>query len=171
MIALRLATKADLPLLRHWDEQPHVKAASGSDASDDHDWLAEWFPPLKGWLEMLIAEADGRPIGVVQIIDPAEDETHYWGKVEKGLRALDIWLGQPSDMGKGHGSEIMRQVLARCFADTAVKAVLLDPLAENARAHVFYERLGFHPIERRVFGDDDCVVYRLDRHNAKLRAS
>ncbi len=120
---------------------------------------------------MLIAELDGRPIGVVQIIDPAADETHYWGTVESHLRALDIWLGKLADVGQGHGSEIMRQVIARCFTDKEVKAILLDPLAENKRAHVFYERLGFLPVERRMFGNDDCVVYRLDRHNAKLRVS
>jgi hypothetical protein len=27
---------------------------------------------------MLIAERDGRPLGIIQIIDPAAEETHYW---------------------------------------------------------------------------------------------
>jgi aminoglycoside 6'-N-acetyltransferase len=50
-----------------------------------------------------------------------------------------------------------------CFADPSVRAVLLDPLASNTRAHRFYERLGFVPVERRTFGADDCIVYRLER--------
>jgi aminoglycoside 6'-N-acetyltransferase len=173
LIRLRHATVVDLPLLREWNDLPHVKTATGNEGAlpGEHDWMAEWFPPLKGWLEMLIAELDGRPIGVVQIIDPAADETHYWGEVENGLRALDIWLGSPADMGKGHGSEIMQQVIARCFAESEVDAILLDPLAENTRAHIFYERLGFLPIGRQMFGEDDCLVYRLDRAKAKLRVS
>ena len=44
-----------------------------------------------------------------------------------------------------------------------VTAVLVDPLAANERAHRFYERLGFRRIERRLFGADDCFVFRLAR--------
>ena len=58
---------------------------------------------------------------------------------------------------------MMRLALARCFADRAVTAVLVDPLARNTRAHRFYERLGFRQVERRRFGADDCFVYRLER--------
>ncbi|MBC7831838.1 MAG: GNAT family N-acetyltransferase, partial [Hyphomicrobium sp.] len=63
----------------------------------------------------------------------------------------------------GFGSDMMRLALERCFADAAVTAVLVDPLAANERAHRFYERFGFRRIERRFFGADDCFVYRLAR--------
>ncbi len=158
-VALRPATPDDLALLRRWDEQPHVVA---SDPNDDWDWETELrrSPP---WREQLIAEADGRPVGVLQIIDPAQEETHYWGDVPDGLRALDVWIGEADDLGRGIGTEMMRLALERCFADPSVTAVLLDPLASNTRAHRFYERLGFRAVERRRFGEDECVVYRLDR--------
>jgi aminoglycoside 6'-N-acetyltransferase len=64
---------------------------------------------------------------------------------------------------KGYGSEMMRLALRRCFADPAVEAVLIDPLATNTAAHRFYERLGFRFTERRQFGEDDTFVYRLRR--------
>lgn len=163
VMRLRPATPDDVPLLRKWDRQPHVARAVGADAGEERDWLGEWFPPLRGWLELLIAEHDERPIGVVQIVDPAEDETHYWGRVPHGLRALDIWIGEASDLGRGYGAELMELVIQRCFADPEVAAILLDPLADNVRACRFYERLGFRAVERRCFGDDECVVYRLDR--------
>ena len=57
----------------------------------------------------------------------------------------------------------MQLALARCFADPAVTAVLVDPLVSNTRVHRFYERLGFRCVERRQFGEDDCFVYRLSR--------
>jgi aminoglycoside 6'-N-acetyltransferase len=58
---------------------------------------------------------------------------------------------------------MMRLALDRCFAEPAVSAVLVDPLAANVRAHRLYERLGFRFVERRRFGADDCCVYRLER--------
>jgi RimJ/RimL family protein N-acetyltransferase len=54
------------------------------------------------------------------------------------MRAIDIWIGEESDLGRGYGTEMMRLALDRCFADQAVKAVLLDPLTRNTRAHRFY---------------------------------
>ena len=71
---LRPAAEGDLALLRHWDEQPHVRAAG----VDDWGWERE-LRRNPDWRELLIAEVDGRPIGFIQIIDPAREESHYWG--------------------------------------------------------------------------------------------
>lgn len=158
-ISLRPATLEDLPLLQRWDEQPHVIA---SDPNDDWGWETE-LAHHPSWREQLIAELAGRPIGFVQIIDPALEESHYWGEVAENLRAVDIWLGEESDLGKGYGTEIMRLVLARCFAPTEVTAVLIDPLLSNTASHRFYQRLGFVPLGVRWFGEDECLVHELTR--------
>jgi aminoglycoside 6'-N-acetyltransferase len=158
-VTLRYATPADLAVLRHWDEQPHVIAA---DPNDDWEWETE-LRRSPSWRQQLIAELDGRRIGFIQIIDPEQEETHYWGDISSGFRAIDIWIGESSDLGKGYGTQMMQLALDRCFADPEVTAVLVDPLYGNAGARRFYERLGFRPTKPRRFGDDECVVYRLDR--------
>ena len=156
---LRPATLDDLALLQRWDEQPHVVE---SDPNDDWGWEVE-LARSPSWREQLIAEADGRPIGFMQIIDPAREESHYWGDVPAGLRAIDIWIGEAADLGRGYGTQMMRLALARCFAPPEVSAVIIDPLASNTRAIRFYERLGFRFVERRQFGDDECDVHQLTR--------
>ena len=160
-ITLREATLADAPLLWHWDEQPHVIA---SDPDDAWHWETElaYYPD---WREQLVAERDGRPIGFLHIIDPAREESHYWGDVPANLRAIDIWIGEAEDLGKGYGTVMMRLALRRCFANAAVTAVLIDPLETNRRVHAFYERMGFRFVERRTFNEDSCFVYRLDRRD------
>jgi aminoglycoside 6'-N-acetyltransferase len=156
---LRPASLADLELLRRWDERPHVVA---SDPHDDWGWEAE-LGRRPDWREQLIAELDGRPIGFVQIIDPAREDSRYWGEAPAGLRAIDIWIGEEAELGKGYGTQIMRMAIARCFADPTVTAILVDPRADNVRSHRFYERLEFRFVERRRFNQDDCFVYRLER--------
>lgn len=156
---LRPATLADVPLLRRWDEEPHVIE---SDPNDDWQWETELGKDVP-WREQLVAEADGRAIGFVQIIDPALEESHYWGDVPAGLRAIDIWIGEPDALGKGYGTQMMREAIARCFAEPDVTAIIIDPLASNTGAIRFYERFGFTPVERRWFGEDDCLVMRLER--------
>jgi aminoglycoside 6'-N-acetyltransferase len=163
---LRRATAADIPLLARWDEQPHVIAATGDD--DVVDWADE-LAHQDDVQEVLIAEVDGRPIGVVQIIDPANERTHYWGDIEQHLRAIDIWIGEAGDLGQGHGTLMMRAALERCFAPPDVTAVLIDPLASNTDAQRFYVRLGFVPVGRRTFGTDDCLVHRLERGEWRAR--
>ena len=157
---LRRATPDDLALLRHWDAQPHVIA---SDPNDDWQWETELHrdPP---WREQLIAELDGRPIGFLQILDPAGDDERYWGPVDDhGIRALDIWIGEASDLGHGHGTRMMTMAIERCFAEPGVHTILIDPLASNTAAIRFYRRLGFRFVEERSFGPELCAVHRLDR--------
>jgi aminoglycoside 6'-N-acetyltransferase len=159
MIHLRPATIDDLDLLRQWDEEPHVVE---SDPNDDWGWEVE-LARDPDWREQLIAEIDGRSIGFIQIIDPALEDSHYWGEIEPNLRAIDIWIGAEADLGRGYGTQMMKLAISRCFADPLVTAILIDPLASNTRAHRFYERLGFRFVEPRRFGEDDCFVYRLNR--------
>lgn len=147
---LRPAVPADLPLLRRWDDQPHIVASAP-------------------WREQLIAEVDGRPVGFLQIIDPLLEDSHYWGDVAPGQRAVDLWIGEERDLGKGRGTRMMQLALERCFADPRVWSVLIDPLASNTRAQRFYERLGFRFVARRRFGADQCLVYRLSRADYTIR--
>lgn len=166
-VRLRPAILADVPTLQRWDEKPHVISATTDDpasllAFGDIDWAAE-IAAASAHSQYYIAELDGRAIGAMQIIDPHLEETHYWGDIEPDLRALDIWIGEEDCLGKGYGEKMMRLAFDICFADPAVRAIVIDPLASNTRAHKFYRRLGFAAAGPRDFGDDHCLVHRLDR--------
>lgn len=163
-VTLRRALPADLALLRRWDEQPHV----GADPDDAWAWEQELHED-PDWRAQLIVEVDGRPVGFVQVIDPAREPTRYWGDVPAGLRALDVWIGEAEDLGQGYGTRALELVLERCFADPYVTAALVDPLATNVRAHRFYERLGFRFVEARRLGRAECSVYRIERDAFRAR--
>lgn len=162
MIVLRAMRLDDVDHLERWDRDPDVAASSGDD--DEQDWRAELARGEVAWRDYLIAEEDGRPVGVVQLIDAREEESHYWGDdVAEGAWAIDIWIGSPQDRGRGIGAEMMRLALARCFDDHDASEVLIDPLASNVAALRFYERLGFQFVEERDFDGDLCRVYRYPR--------
>ncbi|TGL65798.1 GNAT family N-acetyltransferase [Leptospira sarikeiensis] len=158
-ISLRPANYSDLQILQEWDEKEHVIQ---SDPNDDWGWETELlrFPD---WREQLIAEKNGVPIGFVQIIDPQREDSHYWGEIGPGFMAVDIWLGDEENLGKGYGTKIMADAIGKCFSNSSVHSVLVDPLLENLKAHKFYEKFGFRFLEFRTFGTDHCKVYVLDR--------
>ncbi len=159
-ISFRNACIEDLKLLQHWDEQAHVIVSDPE--QEDWEYELQRFP---AWREQLIAELNGRAIGCVQIIDPAEEESHYWGSVPKDLRAIDIWIGEKDDLGKGYGTEMMKLAIERCFEKKEVTSILIDPLETNKGAIRFYERIGFQFVEARTFGKSRCLVYRLNRED------
>ena len=168
-LSLRSATIDDVPIFSKWDEEPHVIAATTDDPDptdafgEDHYWETE-LAHLSPYSRYYLAELNRRPIGAVQIIDPKNEVTHYWGEIEANLRAIDIWIGEKDCFGQGFGSQMMSQALTLCFAPPEVTAVLVDPLFSNQRAHRFYRRFGFLEVERRWFnGEDDCLVFRLER--------
>ncbi len=164
-IILREATIADLAIVELWDEQPHVLE---SDPDDDWEWEVE-LQHFPDWRSQWIAEHHGRPIGFIQIIDPQREETHYWGEIGAGYRAIDIWIGDKKDLGKGYGTKMMELAINHCFSEEEVHTILIDPLACNTKAHRFYERLGFVFVKEQRFDLDDCFVYQLSRNNWEIR--
>jgi aminoglycoside 6'-N-acetyltransferase len=164
MIALRLATHTDNPLLDAWDAEPVIAA---SDPIDDGDWaqtLAEV------GLENLMAELDRRPIGFIQIIDLGRDAARSWGPSQPGFMAIDIWIGDADMRGHGHGRAMMALAINQCSSDSAIHTILIDPVVAKTDAIAFCAEMGFSPRETRRFGDDECLIMRIE-HSAKEAAT
>jgi aminoglycoside 6'-N-acetyltransferase len=176
-VTLRPATMADVSALERWDHEPHVIAATSDDPGAEKAFEGAYWPDeiamQDEFYQYFIAELAGpdgtRPIGAMQIIDPHNEKTHYWGEIEPNLRAVDIWIGDAADHGHGYGEQMMRIAFRKCFADPNVTAIVIDPLNSNTRAHKFYQRLGFKPTRRQTFGEDDCLVHRLTRQDWEAR--
>ncbi|GJM04578.1 MAG: hypothetical protein DHS20C09_05690 [marine bacterium B5-7] len=157
MIKLRQATIDDLELLKYWDTKQHV-----IDCDPDSDW--NWEVELNyhpEWREQLVAEFNNKAIGFIQIIDPVKEESNYWGKVEQNKRAIDIWIGEETELNKGYGTQMMKLAIDKCFKEPDVNGILIDPLKTNLKAHRFYRRLGFEFIEERDFNGITCFVFEL----------
>lgn len=173
-VRLRRATPADAPLLARWDRDPDVIACSTDDPEAEVAFSgADWAAEIAADWELsfhLIAEVEGRPVGAMQVIDPHREASHYWGEIEPGLRAVDIWIGAPDDRGRGVGQRMMELAHELCFADEEVAAIVIDPLESNTRARTFYRRLGYVEEGIRLFAEGDrCMVMRLTRQEYQRR--
>ena len=142
---LRPATPDDLGLLRRRDAGPRRNP---------------------GWQPQLTAEHQGRAIGLIRIVDPSKEESGDWCCVSPDKRAIDLWISNEADLGRGYGTEIMKLAIRLCFGDSAVSAVLVEPRCDNEREQRFYERLGFRDVARRRIGEDESYVYKLTREDA-----
>ena len=102
-IVLRSARLADVPLLERWARQPHVIPATTDDPAAEKAFEDTYWPDELAAQDehnqYVIAELDGRPIGAMQMIDPHQESTHYWGEIQpgrtEGVRSLGnvLWSG------------------------------------------------------------------------------
>ena len=140
----------DLPLLAEWLRHPHV-----AEWWDDPDAsLAEIREAMESVeTEPLIVELDGRPIAYIQSYDPHLEDGHPYQDQPFGTLGMDISIGPPELVGKGHGSTIVRQFTDMLFEEGAPR-VVIDPHPDNLRAIRAYEKAGFRAFDRRttVFG-------------------
>ena len=203
MIRLRNATRDDVHLLQQWDEQEYLQNPDTMGDAEYNDWNWEYELSRSNlpWRWQLIAETNTTnttnnmdmmiPIGFIQLIDPALEESDYWGCQEQQKQqqqqqlnhttdnstiispgtvwAMDIWIGNPDYLGQGYGTVMMETALQQyCFVQdnnktNAVEAVWVDPMANNLSAQRFYQKFGFEPQGIRYFGPDRCLVHVLTR--------
>ena len=142
----RAVTSADMPLLAAWLAEPHVTQwwTGGVEAS-----LEEIRQAMESVdTEPLIVELDGAPIAYVQSYDPHLEDGHPYRDQPFGTLGIDISIGPPDLVGKGHGPAIVRQFCELLFEEGCPR-VIIDPHPDNARAIRAYEKAGFTAFDQR----------------------
>lgn len=149
----RAMTAADLPVVRGWLAAPHVMEWWGdpdeqfSLVRDDLDHPA---------MDQFIVSADDNPFGYLQCYDPLAWPGNGLGDHPPGTRGIDQFIGDPTMIGRGHGSAFIRTYVDRMLAAGAPR-VLTDPNPDNHRAIRAYEKAGFRG-ERIVDTPDGAAL-------------
>ena len=133
------AANSDLPLLENWLQAPEVVAWWG-DPLEQAELLRADIDEPRMRMELVLYQ--GRPFAYVQSY-----EVHAWPQphlehLPPGSRAIDTFIGEPSMIGRGHGSAYLKIIALRLQADGA-PVVAIDPTAENLRAIAAYGKAGF----------------------------
>ncbi len=150
--------ESHFPLLLKWLESPHVKAWWNQDVRWTMELVKEkygtyvqeykWKQGLKKPLQAYIITANDHSIGYIQSYNaydfPREDNIPL-EDLPKSLAALDFFIGEEDYLGKGLGSEILKQFLKK-HIDPIYEACFVDPDTTNGRAIHVYEKAGFKKI-------------------------
>lgn len=132
----RPATKADLDMLRGWQQRSHVSRWWDSDDPFDEDELAD--ARVRRW----IVSFGSRPFAYMQ-----DYAVHGWGEhhfdyLPEKSRGIDQYIGDPDMLGKGHGKGFIGQRMNALFK-LGVPVLATDPHPDNETAIAVYETLGF----------------------------
>ncbi|HEX5377122.1 MAG TPA: GNAT family N-acetyltransferase [Phenylobacterium sp.] len=134
---IRPVARADLPLIGRWRTLPHVARWWGeASVEPEIEKLAD--PRIAMWL----VEQDGRPFAFVQDYDVHGWSPHPFAHLPPGSRGMDLYVGEPPMVGRGHGSRLLRQHVDDLFR-RGVPAVGIDPHPDNGPARRCFEKAGF----------------------------
>ena len=156
--SFRRVTRDDFGLVGTWLADPDVRRWWNQDPSPEgveRDFGAGVDGREPG--EDLIAELDGRPVGLLQrsrvgaYPEDLEIFERIAGPVEPGATSLDYLVGAPSDRGRGLGPVMIDAAVRSTFEDPEVPYVLVAVVAVNRRSWRALERAGF-----RVVGSGDA---------------
>ena len=165
LFTFRPLTRADLPLLHEWLNRPHVAewwkgATSFESVAQTHgadlDSNVIW---------QHIAHLDGVPVGYVQLYRVMGADADWWqDETDPGARGVDQYLANEAQLGRGLGSEMVRQFLARTFTqDVSVTKIQTDPSPENGRAIRAYEKAGFRKVREVMTPDGPALLMVVTR--------
>lgn len=137
--SFRPFTSDDLPLVAGWLKTPGVLRWWG----DRHEQLTLIAadlnePMMRQWL----VKHDGKSFAYLQAYPArAWPQTHLAHLPPTG-EVVDVFVGDPTMIGRGHGRAFLRNFAEMLIADGA-SLVATDPLSENHRARRAYSRAGF----------------------------
>ena len=132
-------TRADLPMLGRWLDEPHVCA---------------WWGPADRELKLIERDLGASPVdmrivrhGGVPFAYVQDYPAHHWDMPHYrdepgGTRAVDTFLGEPAWLGKGHAARYLR-LRAEELTRAGAPAVVIDPSTENVPALRAYRAAGF----------------------------
>ncbi|MCK1620977.1 acetyltransferase [Bradyrhizobium sp. 159] len=134
----RAMTTADLPLIRRWLGEAHVREWWGDPDEQLELVSGDLDEPA---MDQFIVLADNKPFGYLQCYRLTAWNTGF-GPQPEGTRGIDQFIGESNMIARGHGSAFIRQ-----FVDAQLRAglprIVTDPDPLNTRAVRAYAKAGF----------------------------
>lgn len=144
----RKATLDDLTLLRRWQSNSHVIEWWDDDEPFDEDDINDCR------VERWVVSIGVHPFAFMQDYTVHGWKNHHFSELPNGSRGIDQYIGDPSMIGKGHGTALIGARMQVLF-DQGAPVIATDPHPNNERAIAVYKKLGFEssgPIQETEWG-------------------
>jgi len=169
-VTLRLMTEQDLPTLHDWLNRPHIVEWWGGEEARPTlaEVQQEYLPSAlaKASVTPYIAMLDNEPMGYAQAYVALGSGSGWWeDETDPGVRGIDQSLADPSQLGKGLGTQLVRALVEMLFNDPEVTKIQTDPSPDNLRAIRCYEKAGFMP-QQTIDTPDGPAVYMVQTRRA-----
>lgn len=155
-VYLRAGERDDIPSFVAWMNDYRTSRTLALRAPISQASEEQWFERITAdqgrvaYFFVACLLADDRSIGTIGLFDL---------DLANGNAGLGISIGAEADRGKGHGTDMLRAILAFGFGSLRLERIWLDVYDMNPGARRVYERVGFV-----LEGTLRHAVFREDRH-------
>jgi len=135
-------------MLAEWLNRPHV-AEWWTDCQNLTEVREQYLPTLAddSTVWPYIAYLESLPIGYIQSYVAAGAGDGWWpDEHDPGVRGIDQFLADTDSLGRGLGTQMVREFVQFLFEDPAVTRIQADPTPTNLRAIRCYEKAGFRRV-------------------------
>jgi len=162
-------TEQDIPLLHEWLKRPHIVEWWGGEAERPTTFAetqARYLPRVlaEGRVTPYIAMQGDDAIGYAQSYVALGSGDGWWEEeTDPGVRGIDQSLARLELLGRGLGTQLVRALVERLFAEPEVTRIQTDPSPANLRAIRCYEKAGFRRLGAIVTPDGPAQYMARDR--------
>ncbi len=150
-------TADDFPLMYEWLNKPHI--CDIWDGPQTMEQVEKNYSDMtKHWVYPHIVYFHDKPIGYIQSYYANRAGEEWWKDEPPGTWGVDQFIGDEEFLGKGLGSDFIRQFTDHLFLNKSVKRIITDPAPENTRAIRAYEKAGFKILKNIVTPDGPAVL-------------
>lgn len=155
--------ESHIPLLRRWLKEPHV-AEFWQETADEEEFRKKFLEtsPERGVVPFIIS-INSKPVGYIQYYDACKVGGGWWPDAKLGTFGVDQFIGDPELIGRGFGTEIIRNFVHKLFLDLKVTEIITDPDPKNKRAIRAYEKVGFKTVGEVKTPGGDALLMRIER--------
>ena len=158
-------TEADLPMLAEWLNRPHV-AEWWADCQTLSEVREQYLPILTDGSTVLsyVAYLESFPIGYIQSYVATDAGDGWWpDEHDPGVRGIDQFLADADSLGRGLGTQMVREFVQFLFEDSTVTRIQADPAPSNLRAIRCYEKAGFRRVGVVSTPDGAAMLMVIER--------
>lgn len=155
----RLLTAVDYPLFARWLAEEHVSKWWREPATVEH--VEKEYGNKDGKTSVYLVSIENKPIGIIQCFR-VEDYPDYAKLLQMpGAVCIDYLIGEPSYIGKGYGTKMIRvfieQIIKPNYPDAI--GVVTAPEVSNHASIAVLRKAGF--IEAGIFKGEDGLEQRM----------
>ncbi|MGY3610071.1 MULTISPECIES: GNAT family N-acetyltransferase [unclassified Bradyrhizobium] len=157
LYTFREMTTAHLALIERWLALPHVREWWG-DPSEQYALVSgDLDEPA---MDQFIISAEGNDFAYLQCYALTAWNEGF-GAHPEGTRGIDLFIGEPDMIGRGHGSALIRRFVIERLGQGAPR-IVTDPDPNNARAVRAYEKAGFEKVRMIHTPDGPALLMVCD---------
>ena len=150
--------RSDLHLMKIWQQEPHVKEFWDDGEAWEESYERYLFNSESNTVKQFLVYDGDTQFGYIQFYWASKVGDGWWEGYSDDVIGIDQYIGEASYLGKGIGSQMIKEFIAFLKERYHFSKIITDPSPKNLRAIRCYEKVGFKKVGVIQTPDGDALL-------------